>query len=210
MYRKCRPRGPGNFKTRGNKPGSPAPFLINNGGIPRSPSKVFPLGSCAKTIWIWKTHVITADGIIGSLLTPIATAWTPRHGNRLFAFWWRIAFGIFGAPELSLCPSGCDSAARLARFFTRADTPPRGGASRRDCGFSCLSSHRAGGVLAVQCRAVKTVYEQASSLNCERFVFSSTYSNYGLSENNLPVDESAPLNPQSLTLRPKSPPRNFC
>jgi nucleoside-diphosphate-sugar epimerase len=46
--------------------------------------------------------------------------------------------------------------------------------------------------------AVKNVYEQAAGLNCERFVFSSTYSNYGLAEGNLPVDESAPLNPQSI------------
>ena len=57
--------------------------------------------------------------------------------------------------------------------------------------------------------AVKTVYEQASSLNCERFVFSSTYSNYGLSENNLPVDESAPLNPQSLYAETKAAAEEF-
>jgi len=46
--------------------------------------------------------------------------------------------------------------------------------------------------------AVKNVYEQAASLNCERFVFSSTYSNYSLAEDNRPVDEATSLNPQSL------------
>lgn len=46
--------------------------------------------------------------------------------------------------------------------------------------------------------ATKTVFEQASDLGVERFVFASTYSNYGLSENGKPVTEESPLNPQSL------------
>ena len=46
--------------------------------------------------------------------------------------------------------------------------------------------------------AVKNVYEQSASLGVERFVFSSTYSNYGLSEDGAPVRETNPLNPQSL------------
>ena len=46
--------------------------------------------------------------------------------------------------------------------------------------------------------AVKRVYEQSASLGVERFVFSSSYSNYGAAEGNLPVDETASLNPQSL------------
>jgi len=46
--------------------------------------------------------------------------------------------------------------------------------------------------------ATKTVYGQASDLGVERFVFASTYSNYGLSEDGKPVTEESPLNPQSL------------
>lgn len=46
--------------------------------------------------------------------------------------------------------------------------------------------------------ATKTVFEQASDLGVERFVFASTYSNYGLSEDGKPVTEESPLNPQSL------------
>ncbi len=42
------------------------------------------------------------------------------------------------------------------------------------------------------------VYEQAVDLNVERFVYISTYSNYGLSPNGSPVTENDPLNPQSL------------
>jgi nucleoside-diphosphate-sugar epimerase len=46
--------------------------------------------------------------------------------------------------------------------------------------------------------AVKRVYELAASLGTGRFVFTSTYSNYGLSTDGLPVSETSPLTPQSL------------
>lgn len=46
--------------------------------------------------------------------------------------------------------------------------------------------------------ATKMVFGQAADLGVERFVFASTYSNYGLSEEGKPVTEESPLNPQSL------------
>lgn len=46
--------------------------------------------------------------------------------------------------------------------------------------------------------ATKMVFGQAADLGVERFVFASTYSNYGLSEDGKPVTEKSPLNPQSL------------
>ena len=46
--------------------------------------------------------------------------------------------------------------------------------------------------------ATKTVFGQAVDLGVERFVFASTYSNYGLSPDGQPVTEASPLNPQSL------------
>lgn len=46
--------------------------------------------------------------------------------------------------------------------------------------------------------ATKLVFEQSADLGVERFVFASTYSNYGLSEDGKPVTEETPLNPQSL------------
>jgi nucleoside-diphosphate-sugar epimerase len=46
--------------------------------------------------------------------------------------------------------------------------------------------------------ATKTVFEQAASLGVGRFVFASTYSNYGLSADGKPVTEESPLTPQSL------------
>lgn len=46
--------------------------------------------------------------------------------------------------------------------------------------------------------ATKLVFEQAVDAGVERFVFSSTYSNYGLSPDGNPVTEESPLNPQSI------------
>jgi len=46
--------------------------------------------------------------------------------------------------------------------------------------------------------ATKTVFEQACDLGVGRFVFASTYSNYGLSQEGRLVTEESPLIPQSL------------
>jgi nucleoside-diphosphate-sugar epimerase len=46
--------------------------------------------------------------------------------------------------------------------------------------------------------ATQRVFEQAVDLGVERFVYASTYSNYGLSPDGKPVTEESPLNPQSL------------
>ena len=46
--------------------------------------------------------------------------------------------------------------------------------------------------------ATKKVFEQAVHVGVERFVFASTYSNYGLSVQGEPVTEESPLHPQSL------------
>lgn len=46
--------------------------------------------------------------------------------------------------------------------------------------------------------ATYRVFEQAEAWGANRFVFASTYSNYGLAEDGMPVTEESPLNPQSL------------
>jgi len=46
--------------------------------------------------------------------------------------------------------------------------------------------------------AVQKVFELAEDTGAERFIFSSTYSNYGLAKDGRPVTEESPLNPQSL------------
>ncbi|MEJ5240562.1 MAG: NAD(P)-dependent oxidoreductase [Anaerolineales bacterium] len=46
--------------------------------------------------------------------------------------------------------------------------------------------------------ATRLVFEQAVRLGAKRFLFASTYSNYGVSPDGRPVTEDSPLNPQSL------------
>ncbi len=46
--------------------------------------------------------------------------------------------------------------------------------------------------------ATRMVFEQAAGMGAGRFVFASTYSNYGLSADGKPVTETSSLNPQSL------------
>lgn len=46
--------------------------------------------------------------------------------------------------------------------------------------------------------ATTRVFEQACELEVKRFVFASTYSNYGFMADGKPVTEESPLNPQSL------------
>ena len=46
--------------------------------------------------------------------------------------------------------------------------------------------------------AVQRVFGAAEEAGARRFIFSSTYSNYGLAADGLPLTEESPLNPQSL------------
>lgn len=98
--------------------------------------------------------------------------------------------------------------------FIKADvTEPRAvrDAVKKDWGKPDAVIHLAGIVGFPACQAVgkqvawkynvdatKLVFEQSADLGVERFVFASTYSNYGLSEDGKPVTEETPLNPQSL------------
>jgi nucleoside-diphosphate-sugar epimerase len=98
--------------------------------------------------------------------------------------------------------------------FIKSDvTEPRAirDAVKKDWGKPDAVIHLAGIVGFPACQAVgkqvawkynveatKLVYGQAADLGVERFVFASTYSNYGLSEDGNPVTEETPLNPQSL------------
>ncbi|MBX3048338.1 MAG: NAD(P)-dependent oxidoreductase [Anaerolineales bacterium] len=57
--------------------------------------------------------------------------------------------------------------------------------------------------------STQRVFEQAQELGVKRFVFASTYSNYGLSEDGQPVDEETALNPQSLYAETKIAAENY-
>ncbi|MBL8063405.1 MAG: NAD(P)-dependent oxidoreductase [Anaerolineales bacterium] len=98
--------------------------------------------------------------------------------------------------------------------FLKSDvTEPRAvrDAVKKDWGRPSAVAHLAGIVGFPACQAVgrqvawkynvdatKLVFEQSADLGVERFVFASTYSNYGLSEDGKPVTEETPLYPQSL------------
>jgi nucleoside-diphosphate-sugar epimerase len=57
--------------------------------------------------------------------------------------------------------------------------------------------------------ATQHVYEQAAELGVKRFIFASTYSNYGHSPNGKLVTEDTPLNPQSLYAETKIAAENY-
>jgi nucleoside-diphosphate-sugar epimerase len=46
--------------------------------------------------------------------------------------------------------------------------------------------------------ATQHVFEQSEQMGVKRFIYISTYSNYGLSQDGMPVTEDSPLTPQSL------------
>jgi len=52
-------------------------------------------------------------------------------------------------------------------------------------------------------KATQAVFETCEKAGVNRFVFASTYSNYGISPNGHPVTEESPLQPQSLYARTK-------
>ena len=70
---------------------------------------------------------------------------------------------------------------------------------------------RAGRDLSYSCNfdGARNVFELADEAGVERFVFSSTYSNYGVSENGKPVTEDSPLFPQSLYAETKIAAENY-
>ena len=57
--------------------------------------------------------------------------------------------------------------------------------------------------------SVKRVYDAAESASVERFIFASTYSNYGLANGKEAVTEESPLNPQSIYAETKIEAENF-
>ena len=147
-------------------------------------------------------HIVVTGGAgyIGSLLT----AQLLQAGHKVTA----IDNLLFGGESLLAFLSHPDF------YFARADiTEPRSlrGSLPRNWPVPDAIIHLAGIVGFPACQAVgkqaawkfnvdatKNVYAQAEGLGVERFVFASTYSNYGMSPDGKPVTEDSPLNPQSL------------
>ncbi|HCC79367.1 MAG: epimerase [Chloroflexi bacterium GWB2_49_20] len=149
-----------------------------------------------------KRHILVTGGagFIGSMLT----AELLRAGNRVTV----LDKLIFGGESLLAYMSHPDF------YFARADvTEMRAihNSLRRDWPQPDATVHLAAIVGFPACQAIgkqaawrynvdatRQVFEQSTDLGVSRFVFASTYSNYGLSQNGQAVTENSPLNPQSL------------
>jgi len=149
-----------------------------------------------------KRHILVTGGagFIGSMLT----AELLRAGYRVTV----LDKLIFGGESLLAFMSNPDF------YFARADVTEMRALHNflpRDWPHPDVTVHLAAIVGFPACQAIgkqaawrynvdatRQVYEQSVNLGVERFVFASTYSNYGLSQDGLAVTETSPLNPQSL------------
>ena len=61
-----------------------------------------------------------------------------------------------------------------------------------------MPGRRQAGLWRCNVESVQRVFELAEAIGSQRFIFSSTYSNYGLTTDGKPVTESSTLYPQSL------------
>jgi dTDP-4-dehydrorhamnose reductase len=164
--------------------------------------KVRPAGGTGMNAEVESRHVLVTGGAgyIGSLLA-----------GELLRNGWRVTIIddlLFGGEALlSYLP-------HPGFHFVKADVAePRAvrSALRNDWPKPCAVVHLAAIAGFPACQAVgrqgawrsnvdgtQRVFEQAVEFGAERFVYVSTYSNYGLSPDNQPVTEETPLNPQSL------------
>ncbi len=149
-----------------------------------------------------KKHVLVTGGAgyIGSLLTSV-----------LLGANWRVTVVdnlLYGGESLLAFLSHPDF------HFVKADVTETGAVRsslRKDWQKPQAIVHLAGIVGFPACQAVgkqaawkynvdavKRVHDQANAMGCDRFIFTSTYSVYGMPEDGQPVSEASPLNPQSL------------
>ncbi len=148
-----------------------------------------------------KRVVITGGaGYIGSLLTGRLL----RRGYKVTVvddlhFGVESLLSYFGAPGFlfvkgNVCHSG------VVRRALKADPTPPMAVVHLAAIVGFPACQKVGQEVAwrYNVEATQTVFETAEEAGVERFVFSSTYSVYGLSQNGTPVDETSPLYPQSL------------
>ncbi len=71
--------------------------------------------------------------------------------------------------------------------------------------------HKAGDKASYTCNlgGTKNAFELAEAYGARRFIFSSTYSNYGVADDDKPVTEDSPLHPQSVYAETKIAAENY-
>jgi len=145
-----------------------------------------------------KSHVLITGGAgyIGSLLCG-ELLWRGHQvtvldnllfgGNSLLAYLNHPAFAFHKADV-------CDKK-RIAKYFQGVDHVVHLAAI---VGYPACAKLGKGPSFACNLDGTRNVFELAERNGARRFVFSSTYSNYGVAEDGRPVTEDSPLYPQSL------------
>lgn len=149
-----------------------------------------------------KAHVLITGGAgyIGSLLT----AELLRSGKRVtvvdsLLFGGESLLGFMSHPDFHFVKEDVTEAGMLEAAI-RSDWPKPEAVVHLAAivGFPACQAIGKAAAWKYNVEAVQLAYEQACRFNAGKFIFSSTYSNYGLSADGRPVTEESPLNPQSL------------
>lgn len=149
-----------------------------------------------------KKHVLITGGAgyIGSLLTAEllrAGTYVTVIDNLLYGG--ESLLGFFAHPDFRFTKADVTEPGSIRPALSRAW--PKPDAVVHLAGIAGFPACQAVGKQATwrhNVEAVKRVYEQVSELGSARFIFASTYSNYGSPVDGKPVTEASPLTPQSL------------
>jgi nucleoside-diphosphate-sugar epimerase len=149
-----------------------------------------------------KDHILVTGGAgyIGSLLT----AELLRNGYRVsvldkLIFGGESLLGYMAHPDFYFARADVTEARSLHNFLPREWPRPEAVVHLAAIvGFPACQAIGKQAAWSYNVDATRQVFEQAISLDVPRFIFASTYSNYGLSQNGQPVNEGSALNPQSL------------
>ncbi len=149
-----------------------------------------------------KPHVLITGGAgyIGSLLTGELL----RNGHRVtvidtLLFGGESLLGYLHHPDFHFVKADVTEP-RALREHTRRDWPKPSAVIHLAAlvGFPACQAVGRQAAWRYNVDATRLVFEQANQMGAARFVFASTYSNYGLAADGRPVTEESPLNPQSL------------
>ncbi len=144
-------------------------------------------------------HIIVTGGAgyIGSLLTGALLNRGDRvtvvdnlqfGGESILAYWQHPSFRFVKADII-------DRAAMNDQLFAGVDAVVHLAAV---VGFPACKAAGEQLSWSVNVDGTRNVFEAANAAGVERFIYASTYSNYGIAENGQPVTEDSPLHPQSL------------